>query len=99
MTFIQNGGGGPHTRCTAPDAENSAVFQIPFLPVVKRQRHSHGHETRWRQNQHENTFADRLCPSLEAAVAVLKHIAQPWLNAGAAQPDESNNASITTRSF
>ena len=37
-------------------------------------------------------------PSFEAAAAVLKHIAQPWLNAGAAHA-ESINARMAARSF
>jgi len=42
--------------------------------------------------------AQQLPATLEAAAAVLKHIAQPWLKAGAAHM-ESNKPSIATRSF
>src|SRR2546422_5771586 len=38
------------------------------------------------------------CPSFEAAAAVLKHIAQPWLNAGAAHA-ETIKTSMAVRSF
>jgi hypothetical protein len=37
-------------------------------------------------------------PSFEAAAAVLTHIAQPWLNAGAAHA-ESIKTSMAARSF